>query len=250
MFSSFPPQQSGAPRLCNGSRKQRSRDGTANFSSRRVSPGFGIRRCPLQCQIRETLKEWRGLTAASPGNCHPLPRMKNRHSTPRPLVDFRLRQLRAPGIYSPRQDTLPEQRFAPARTVPIWYSWSQVIPLYGGTGNMQRATSHGLRRGRRIQFLTVVWMSVEVIVALAAAWAARSPALLRWRFRFRLHSASRYQQRHQHPQAPTLAPAVRFYGCRLIISSGTRDALHPSAWNARGRIHAETRRSPFLSHTE
>jgi divalent metal cation (Fe/Co/Zn/Cd) transporter len=35
-----------------------------------------------------------------------------------------------------------------------------------------------LRRIRRLQVLTVVWMSVEAIVALGAAWTARSPALL------------------------------------------------------------------------
>jgi divalent metal cation (Fe/Co/Zn/Cd) transporter len=33
-------------------------------------------------------------------------------------------------------------------------------------------------RARRLQLLTIVWMTVEAIVALTAAWRARSPALL------------------------------------------------------------------------
>src|SRR5215470_10749068 len=35
-----------------------------------------------------------------------------------------------------------------------------------------------LRRIVRLQILTMAWMTLEGIVALAAAWAARSPALL------------------------------------------------------------------------
>jgi hypothetical protein len=35
-----------------------------------------------------------------------------------------------------------------------------------------------VRRIVRIQILTLVWMDVEVVVSLGAAWAARSPALL------------------------------------------------------------------------
>jgi divalent metal cation (Fe/Co/Zn/Cd) transporter len=35
-----------------------------------------------------------------------------------------------------------------------------------------------LRRVVRLQVLTIVWMSIEAIVALVAAWTARSPALL------------------------------------------------------------------------
>jgi divalent metal cation (Fe/Co/Zn/Cd) transporter len=33
-------------------------------------------------------------------------------------------------------------------------------------------------RAQRLQILTIVWMTAEAIVALAAAWTARSPALL------------------------------------------------------------------------
>jgi divalent metal cation (Fe/Co/Zn/Cd) transporter len=40
------------------------------------------------------------------------------------------------------------------------------------------ASADIFRRVVRLQILTVAWMSIEVIVALAAAWAAKSPALL------------------------------------------------------------------------
>ena len=35
-----------------------------------------------------------------------------------------------------------------------------------------------VRRVVRLQMLTIVWMSIEAVVALVAAWTARSPALL------------------------------------------------------------------------
>ena len=35
-----------------------------------------------------------------------------------------------------------------------------------------------LYRIRRIQVITIAWMSVEAVVSLAAAWMAHSPALL------------------------------------------------------------------------
>ncbi|MGC0771391.1 MAG: hypothetical protein WB543_00540, partial [Candidatus Acidiferrum sp.] len=35
-----------------------------------------------------------------------------------------------------------------------------------------------LRRVVRLQMLTIVWMSIEAVVALVAAWTAGSPALL------------------------------------------------------------------------
>lgn len=62
-----------------------------------------------------------------------------------------------------------------------------------------------LRRAARLQILTVVWMSLEAVAALAAAWVAQSPALLGfggdsaielfsaivvlWRFRAHRHAA-------------------------------------------------------------
>jgi hypothetical protein len=35
-----------------------------------------------------------------------------------------------------------------------------------------------LHRVRRIQAITIAWMSVEVVMSLLAAWTARSPALV------------------------------------------------------------------------
>lgn len=48
-----------------------------------------------------------------------------------------------------------------------------------GMANVTTLTaSDTLVRVQRLQVVTIVWMSAEVIVALAAAWPARSPALL------------------------------------------------------------------------
>ncbi len=35
-----------------------------------------------------------------------------------------------------------------------------------------------IRRIRRIQVITIAWMSAEAVVSLSAAWMAHSPALL------------------------------------------------------------------------
>src|SRR5271157_3675453 len=43
---------------------------------------------------------------------------------------------------------------------------------------IQIATPDAIRRIRRVQTVTIAWMSVEAGVSLFAAWRARSPALL------------------------------------------------------------------------
>src|SRR5271169_217472 len=43
---------------------------------------------------------------------------------------------------------------------------------------LQIATVDAIRRIRRVQTITIAWMSVEAMVSLFAAWRARSPALL------------------------------------------------------------------------
>jgi divalent metal cation (Fe/Co/Zn/Cd) transporter len=43
---------------------------------------------------------------------------------------------------------------------------------------LQIASPNAIRRIQRVQTLTIVWMSVEAVVSLFAAWRARSPALL------------------------------------------------------------------------
>jgi divalent metal cation (Fe/Co/Zn/Cd) transporter len=43
---------------------------------------------------------------------------------------------------------------------------------------LQTASPEAIRRIRRVQTVTIAWMSVEAVVSLFAAWRARSPALL------------------------------------------------------------------------
>jgi divalent metal cation (Fe/Co/Zn/Cd) transporter len=43
---------------------------------------------------------------------------------------------------------------------------------------LQIAPPDAIRRIRRVQTVTIAWMSVEAVVSLFAAWRARSPALL------------------------------------------------------------------------
>jgi hypothetical protein len=43
---------------------------------------------------------------------------------------------------------------------------------------LQIATPDAVPRIRRVQVLTIAWMTVEAIVSLFASWKARSPALL------------------------------------------------------------------------
>ena len=43
---------------------------------------------------------------------------------------------------------------------------------------LQIASPDAIRRIRRVQTVTIAWMTVEAVVSLFAAWRARSPALL------------------------------------------------------------------------
>ena len=53
-----------------------------------------------------------------------------------------------------------------------WHNYSIVVSILPIT------TQVAVRRIRQIQTITIVWMSVEAVVSLFAAWRARSPALL------------------------------------------------------------------------
>src|SRR5882762_9595865 len=78
-----------------------------------------------------------------------------------------------------------------------------------------------IRRIQRIQTLTIVWMTVEAAVSLAAAWMARSPALLAFGgdsaiellsaivvlWRFRAHADQEQSEKH----------AARIAGVLLFI---------------------------------
>src|ERR1700676_4189565 len=50
-----------------------------------------------------------------------------------------------------------------------WCSMSSVAQI---------PTQESFRRIRQIQTITIAWMTVEAAISLAAAWMARSPALL------------------------------------------------------------------------
>jgi divalent metal cation (Fe/Co/Zn/Cd) transporter len=86
---------------------------------------------------------------------------------------------------------------------------------------LRTASPDALRRIQRVQTLTIVWMSVEAVVSLFAAWRARSPALLAfggdsaievfsavvvlWRFR-----ANAAAHRDAEKQAARVAGALLF----------------------------------------
>src|SRR6202050_2876492 len=92
---------------------------------------------------------------------------------------------------------------------------------------LQIAPPDAIRRIRRVQTVTIAWMSVEAVVALYAAWRARSPALLAfggdstielfsavvvlWRFRTTAHeNAERRAARVAGALLFTLAAFVAF----------------------------------------
>jgi divalent metal cation (Fe/Co/Zn/Cd) transporter len=50
--------------------------------------------------------------------------------------------------------------------------------MLGMASVLQIAAPDAIRRIRRVQAITIAWMSVEAAVSLLAAWRARSPALL------------------------------------------------------------------------
>ena len=101
------------------------------------------------------------------------------------------------------------------------------------------------RRIIRIQALTLVWMSVEAVVSLGAAWTARSPALLGfggdsavellsaavvlWRF----HSPSRGD--HAEQQAARIAGGLLFVLAAFVALTSVLTLLG----------HVEARSSPI-----
>jgi len=88
-----------------------------------------------------------------------------------------------------------------------------------------------LRRVVRLQMLTIVWMSIEAVVLLGAAWTARSPALLGFGSdsAIELFSAiivlSRFRSKSDSADAEKLAARVAggllfVVGTFVIVSSG------------------------------
>jgi divalent metal cation (Fe/Co/Zn/Cd) transporter len=97
---------------------------------------------------------------------------------------------------------------------------------------LQIASPDTSRRIRRVQTLTIAWMSVEALVSLLAAWRARSPALLAfggdsaielfsaivvlWRFR------AGVEHEHTEKRAARVAGTLLFALAALVaITSGT-----------------------------
>jgi divalent metal cation (Fe/Co/Zn/Cd) transporter len=94
------------------------------------------------------------------------------------------------------------------------------------------ASADAFRRVIRLQILTVAWMSIEVVVALAAAWTAKSSALLGfgsdsavelfsamvilWRFRSRSDSAEKDERLAARLAGGLLFAVAGF----VVISSG------------------------------
>ena len=92
-----------------------------------------------------------------------------------------------------------------------------------------------LRRIIRFQILTIAWMTVEALVALSAAWIARSPALLGfggdsaielfsaivvlWRFRSRSNSAQ------AEKRAARVAGVLLFAVAAFVIASSAVSLL-------------------------
>jgi divalent metal cation (Fe/Co/Zn/Cd) transporter len=92
-----------------------------------------------------------------------------------------------------------------------------------------------LRRIIRFQILTIAWMTVEALIALAAAWTARSPALLGfggdsaielfsaivvlWRFRTRSNSA------RAEKRAARIAGALLFAVAAFVVASSAVSLL-------------------------
>ena len=92
-----------------------------------------------------------------------------------------------------------------------------------------------IRRIQRIQTLTIVWMTVEAAVSLAAAWMARSPALLAFGgdsaiellsaivvlWRFRAHA----DQEQSEEYAARIAAALLFVLAAYVIVASVMTLL-------------------------
>src|SRR5579859_1542089 len=100
---------------------------------------------------------------------------------------------------------------------------------------LQVPTDSALRRIRQIQAITIVWMIVEACVSLAAAWRARSPALLAfggdsaiellsagvvfWRFYAPSH------QEHAEQRAGRIAGVLLFVLAAFVVTTSVLTLL-------------------------
>lgn len=100
---------------------------------------------------------------------------------------------------------------------------------------LQIPTQDTIRRIRRIQSITIVWMSVEAAVSLSAAWVARSPTLLAFGgdsaiellsaavilWRFRAHAV----QEHAERRASRIAGILLFILAAYVVAASTLTLL-------------------------
>jgi hypothetical protein len=98
---------------------------------------------------------------------------------------------------------------------------------------IQIATPDAIRRIRRVQTVTIVWMTVEALVSLFAAWRASSPALLAFGgdsaielfsavvvlWRFRASAAHSYAERRAARVAGILLFALAAYVAVISVAS-------------------------------
>jgi divalent metal cation (Fe/Co/Zn/Cd) transporter len=98
---------------------------------------------------------------------------------------------------------------------------------------LQIPTQDTIRRIRRIQAITIVWMSVEAAVSLSAAWIARSPALLAFGgdstvellsagvvlWRFRAHAVQEHAERRAAKIAGALLLVLSIYVIAASVST-------------------------------
>jgi len=98
---------------------------------------------------------------------------------------------------------------------------------------LQIATPDAIQRIRRVQTVTIAWMSVEAVVSLFAAWRASSPALLAFGgdsaielfsalavvWRFRASAAHGDAERRAARVAGTLLFALAAYVAVISVTS-------------------------------
>jgi divalent metal cation (Fe/Co/Zn/Cd) transporter len=96
------------------------------------------------------------------------------------------------------------------------------------------------RRVIKIQILTLIWMTIEAGVSLAAAWMARSPALLGFGgdSAIELLSALVVLRRFYHPshEAHSEERAARIAGALLFVLAGF--VVFAAIWSLRGGVEA------------
>src|SRR6266478_9639227 len=118
-----------------------------------------------------------------------------------------------------------------------------------------------LRRIQRIQTFTIVWMTVEAAVSLAAAWMARSPALLAFGgdsaiellsaigvlWRFRAHADQEQSEKHAARIAGVLLFILAAYVAVVSVLTLVGYSEPKTAYFGIGTLIAATAIMPWLA---